>query len=142
MHKHASLIVASSALAVTMAMLGWTGTVAQSQSSTAGDLRTLSTTGNIDRRNAFFRPLGKQFASTCEHCHFGSDAWGVSAEHIRQMFNSSQGKHPIFTAPSANDLHAALALAADASLTDRQAAFSLLLDKGIALVRRNFDAAA
>src|SRR4029077_10519517 len=64
--------------------------------------------------------------------------WGVSAEHIRQLFNSTQGKHPIFTAPAANDFHAALALGTDAN-ADRQGAYSLLLDKGDVLVRRNFD---
>src|SRR5437016_4512888 len=115
MPPKASIAFAAVALAALLATVNWTGTDAQTQSGMA-DVRTLSTSGAIDRRNAFFRPLGKQFAATCEHCHFASDAWGVSAEHIRQMFNSSQGKHPIFTAPSANDLHAALALAADASL--------------------------
>jgi len=62
-------------------------------------------------------------------------------DHIRQLFNSTQGKHPIFTPPSANDFHAASALANDAN-ADRQSAYSLLLDKGDVLVRRNFDANA
>ena len=44
----------------------------------------------------------------------------------------------MFSAPSANDFHAALALDADATLADRQAAYSLMLDKGMSLVRRNF----
>ena len=107
----------------------------------SGAVRTL-VTKPIDRRNRFFQPVGKQFPVTCEHCHFESDAWSVSAEHVRQTFNSSRGRHPTFTAPSANDFHAALALGPNATLADRQAAFSLLLDKGIMLVRRNFDPAA
>lgn len=115
---------------------------APSAANAKGELRTLAASGAIDRRNPFFRPLGKQFATTCEHCHFATDGWSVSAEHIRQLFNSTQGKHAIFTAPSANDFHAALALGGDAPPGDRQSAYSLLLDKGDALVRRNFDPAA
>jgi hypothetical protein len=136
-----SIALVTAAFAAVIGGTTRTAVRAQSNSNTTSDLRTISSTGSIDRRNAFFRPLGKQYATTCEHCHFASDGWGVSADHIRQLFNSSQGKHPIFTPPSANDFHAAVALANDAN-ADRQSAYSLLLDKGDALVRRNFDANA
>jgi hypothetical protein len=44
-------------------------TTAQSQQANPnGEVRTIATTGNIDRRNPFFRPLGKAMATTCEHC--------------------------------------------------------------------------
>ena len=114
----------------------------QALADSVGTIRTVSTSGVIDRKNRFFQPLGKQFPITCEHCHFESDAWGISAEHVRQLFASTGGRHPIFTAPSANDFHAALTLRADAPVKNRQAAYSLLLNKGLALVRRNFDSAA
>jgi len=118
-------------------------TTAQTQRSNPnGEVRTIAATGTIDRRNPFFRPLGKAMATTCEHCHFASEAWGISVEHIRQLFASTQGKHPLFTPPSANDFRQAQALSADVSLADRQAAYSLLLEKGDVLVRRNFDANA
>jgi hypothetical protein len=133
-----SIVVLATAIAAMATAGSQTGAQTQSTSSANGDVRTLATNGSIDRRNVFFRPLGKQYAVTCEHCHFASDGWGVSVEHIRQLFNSTQGKHPIFSAPSANDFHNALALGTDAS-ADRQGAYSLLLDKGDALVRRNFD---
>jgi hypothetical protein len=133
-----SVAVLAAALAAMAAGSSQTGALAQSGANANGDVRTLASTGSIDRRNAFFRPLGKQYTVTCEHCHFASDGWGVSAEHIRQLFNSTQGKHPVFTAPAANDFHVALTLGTDAN-ADRQGAYSLLLDKGDALVRRNFD---
>jgi cytochrome c peroxidase len=136
-----SLIVAT-ALAITIVGMSRTRAQAPAAANAKGEVRTLSANGAIDRRNPFFRPLGKQFATTCEHCHFATDGWSVSAEHIRQLFNTTQGRHPIFTAPSANDFHAALALGGDASPGDRQSAYSLLLDKGDVLVRRNFDAVA
>ena len=138
MRSALSGMVAAAALALVFGGTSRTDVRAQSASNANSDLRTISSTGTIDRRNAFFRPLGKQYATTCEHCHFASDGWGVSAEHIRQLFNTTQGKHPIFTPPSANDFHAAVALNSDTN-ADRQSAYSLLLDKGDALVRRNFD---
>ena len=104
----------------------------------AGVLRTFSPSGPIDTNSPFFEPLGQKFATTCEHCHFASDAWGVSAEHIQDLFDSTDGQHPIFSAPSANDFNAALALGSGGSDEERRAAYSLLLDKGDALVRRNF----
>jgi cytochrome c peroxidase len=138
MRSALSGMVAAAAVALVVGGTSRIDVRAQPASNAASDLRTISSTGTIDRRNAFFRPLGKQYATTCEHCHFATDGWGVSAEHIRQLFNTTQGKHPIFTPPSANDFHAAVALANDAN-ADRQSAYSLLLDKGDALVRRNFD---
>lgn len=106
----------------------------------AGTLRTFSTLGSIRNvRSAFFRPLGKQFATTCEHCHFASDAWSISAEHARKLFDESDGKHPLFTAPTANDFHAALALGSGGSLEEREEAYSQMLNKGNALVRRNLN---
>lgn len=113
----------------------------QGHSSPNGTVNTISQTGSIDRRNPFFQALGKQFATTCEHCHFESDGWGVSAEHVHELFKSSKSKHPLFTPGAANDFHAALALA-NASSGDRENAYTLLLKKGDVLVRRNFDPAA
>src|SRR5688572_33061323 len=42
-------------------------------SNESGVLGFYSTTGGIDRSNAFFQPLGQKFGTTCEHCHFASD---------------------------------------------------------------------
>ena len=53
---------------------------------------TLASNGSIDRRNAFFRPLGKQYAVTCEHCHFASDGSGVSVEHILSTVQHDAGQ--------------------------------------------------
>lgn len=113
----------------------------QSFVNSAGVLRTFSTQGFIDRNNPFFKPLGKQFATTCEHCHFASDAWGVSGAHINQLFTTTNGQHPLFTPNSSNDLVAALTLGNGGTVAQRQALYSLILNKGDALVRRNFPAA-
>lgn len=105
----------------------------------SGVLGTFSTAGRIEPSSPFFQPLGKQFATTCEHCHFASDAWGISAAHAQKLFDSTAGQHPLFSAPTANDFHAALALGNGGTLAQRRAAYSLMLDKGDALVRRNLN---
>jgi len=104
-----------------------------------GDFSTATTDGSIDTTNPFFQPLGKQFATTCEHCHFASDAFGISAATAQDLFNSTGGQHPLFSAPTANDLHAALALGSGGTVAERAAAYSLMISKGDALVRRNFN---
>jgi hypothetical protein len=70
-----SVAVGATARGILTAGFDHTRALAQSGSNANanGDVRTIATRGSIDRRNAFFRPLGKQYATTCEHCHFSSD---------------------------------------------------------------------
>ena len=77
MQPHVSIVIVAAAFATTVAVLSGPAGQAQSQPNASGDVRTLALNGSIDRRNPFFRPLGKQFPTTCEHCHFASDAWGI-----------------------------------------------------------------
>ena len=60
-----------------------------------GVVRTFNTAGGIDLSNPFFASLGNNGRS-CGSCHQQSDAWSVSAEHIRQRFEVSDGLDPIF----------------------------------------------
>src|SRR5439155_9653982 len=64
---------------------------------TTGVHGTFSTAGPIDTSGPFFQPLGQRFATTCEHCHFASDAWGISAATASNLFNSTAGQHPLFS---------------------------------------------
>src|SRR4051794_17986109 len=47
--------------------------------------------------NAFFQSLGTNGRS-CGTCHLPSNAMSVSAANIRERFNESKGRDPIFTA--------------------------------------------
>src|SRR5262245_33112848 len=93
MRSRLFVVIVSAACASTVAAVGGGTLGAQSFPTSGGSVRTLATNGTIDRRNKFFQPVGKQFAVTCEHCHFASDAWSVSVEHIRQLFDSTRGRH-------------------------------------------------
>jgi hypothetical protein len=141
-----ALVLAAAAGATTV-VSGKGGITLATFANDSGVLGTFSTAtpdGSLDTTNPFFQPLGKQFATTCEHCHFASDAFGISAATAQQLFNNTNGLHPLFSPPTANDFHAALALftSENATGSDRAAAYSLMTSKGDSLVRRNFNAAA
>ena len=113
----------------------------QSFRNSAGILRTFSSAGGIDRSNPFFKPIGRAFPVTCEHCHFASEAWGISGSHAAQLFNSTAGAHPLFTAPTGSDFLAAQIPANVSTLAQKRTMYNLMIDKGLALVRRTWPAA-
>src|SRR5919112_4510637 len=61
----------------------------------AGQLGTVSTTGTIDRGNAFFRSFGTN-GRTCGSCHFQANAFGLSAEAAQAVFAATGGRDPLF----------------------------------------------
>jgi cytochrome c peroxidase len=93
----------------------------------------LTRDGAVDRQNPFFRSLGTT-GTTCEHCHFAEDAFGVSADHLRRLFDESKGTHPVFHPHAANDPVAAAKLGDDATVEQRRAAYGLFVDRGLATV--------
>ena len=56
-------------------------------SNATGQMGTVSTTGTIDRGNAFFRSLGANGRS-CGTCHLQANAWGLSAQAAQAVFAS------------------------------------------------------
>jgi len=92
----------------------------------SGTLKTYSTQGAIDLSNPFFQALGTNGRS-CASCHVISDGWSVSAAHLQQRFQASQGLDPIF-----RPIDGANCPSADVStLEARTSAYSLLLNKGL-----------
>jgi cytochrome c peroxidase len=92
----------------------------------SGTLTTYSTQKKIDLSNPFFQQLGTNGRS-CASCHVISDAWSVSAAHLQQRFQATQGLDPIF-----RPIDGANCPSADVStLEARTSAYSLLLNKGL-----------
>lgn len=92
----------------------------------SGVVRTFTTANGIDVTNPFFNNLGTN-GRTCATCHQESDAWTVSAQHIRGRFEASQGLDPIF-----RPVDGANCPSDDVSTLDaRRQAYSLLLNKGL-----------
>ncbi|HVS75903.1 MAG TPA: hypothetical protein VHE11_03135 [Steroidobacteraceae bacterium] len=60
-----------------------------------GILETLSTTGRIDRRGAFFQSLGTN-GRTCATCHVPDQALSLSAAGAQRTFRRTHGRDPLF----------------------------------------------
>jgi len=92
----------------------------------SGTLSTYSTAGGVDQSNAFFQNLGTN-GRTCGTCHVARDAWTVIPPDIQSRFNTSSGLDPIFRLVDGSNCPNA-----DVSTFQaRQAAYSLLLNKGL-----------
>src|SRR5438309_1620294 len=92
----------------------------------SGTLSTYSTAGGVDQSNAFFQNLGTN-GRTCGTCHVARDAWTVIPPDIQARFNTSSGLDPIFRLVDGSNCPNA-----DVSTFQaRQAAYSLLLNKGL-----------
>jgi hypothetical protein len=92
----------------------------------AGVQRTITTTGSFDVDNPFFQSLGTNGRS-CFTCHQPDQAWTVTPARIRERFEQTRGRDPIFRANDGSTCQDA-----DISTTGkRRAAFGLLLSKGL-----------
>lgn len=60
-----------------------------------GILKTFNATGQLDLTGPFFQSLGTNGRS-CATCHQPSDGWSVSAAHVAERFEQTQGLDPLF----------------------------------------------
>jgi cytochrome c peroxidase len=91
-----------------------------------GIVATFNTDGPIDLTNPFFQSLGTNGRS-CGSCHQPQDAWSIAPAHIRQRFEATNGRDPIFrTNDGANCPTANVT-----TMAARRDAYSLLLNKGL-----------
>ena len=92
----------------------------------AGLQRTITTADSFDLRNPFFQDLGTN-GRTCFTCHQPDQAWTVTPARIRERFEETKGRDPIFRTNDGSNCEGA-----DISTTGkRREAFSLLLAKGL-----------
>lgn len=90
-----------------------------------GTILTTSTSGTIDHTNLFFTALGN--GRSCSSCHQESQAWSVTPAQIQARFTASNGNDPIFQlVDGANSPNATVS-----TLAQKQAAYSMLLTKGV-----------
>jgi hypothetical protein len=92
----------------------------------SGIALTLSAGGRIDRRNPFFASLGANGRS-CETCHQAADGWSVTPRSVRERFEATGGRDPIFRPVDGAD-----SPKADVSTrAAREKAYSMLLKYGV-----------
>ena len=93
----------------------------------AGKVETFSTAGKVDLTGPFFQSLGTNGRS-CATCHEPSDAWSVSAAHVAQRFEDTQGLDPIFRTNDGSNCDHDI----DVSTVEaRRQAYSLLTSRGL-----------
>ena len=91
-----------------------------------GAHRTHSTAGRIDMNNPFFQDLGTN-GRTCFTCHRPESGWTVTPAGIRERFETTGGRDPIFrTNDGSNSPNADVS-----SVEARRSAYSMLLTKGL-----------
>ena len=100
----------------------------------SGVAATLTTSGNFDFNNPFFKSLGTNGRS-CVTCHQPSEGWTVSAAGVQKRFKQSNGTDPIFRAVDGANCPT------NATPGDA-AAFSQLLNKGLIRIDRPLPANA
>ena len=91
-----------------------------------GTISTVSTAGNPTTNNPFFQSLGTN-GRACSSCHQPDQGWTISPKQIQAVFNATQGLDPVFrTVDGSNSPNAPVA-----TLAQRKAAYSMLLNRGL-----------
>ncbi|MFZ6874438.1 cytochrome C [Undibacterium sp. Di27W] len=90
-----------------------------------GAALTVSTTGAIDKSNAFFKAFGN--GRSCASCHQEGQGWSVRPDNLQDRFTQSNGNDPIFRLnDGANSPNAQVA-----TIDQKRLAYNLLLSKGL-----------
>lgn len=98
----------------------------QQYADSLGTVASYDTAGVIDLGNPFFQSLGSNGRS-CFSCHQIDQAWSITPSSIQSRFTATSGTDPLFaTVDGSNSPNADVS-----TLTARQAAFSMLLNRGL-----------
>ncbi len=101
----------------------------------SGSMRTFNERGAFNPQNAFFQDFGRN-GRRCVDCHMPEDAWTITPQSIQRRFHESQGLDPIFRSNDGSNCEGAM----PTTLAESQAAYSLLLGRG--LIRVGLDVPA
>lgn len=88
---------------------------------------TTDPSGRIDLTGPFFQDLGTNGRS-CGTCHQPSDAWTVSAAHVKARFDATGGTDPIFRTVDGSSCDQGIDVS---TLEGRAKAYSLLTTRGL-----------
>jgi cytochrome c peroxidase len=94
--------------------------------------------GKIDLTGPFFQELGTNGRS-CGTCHQPSDAWTVSAAHIKARFDATGGTDPIFRTVDGSNCDQYIDVS---TVAGRARAYSLLTSRGLIRIALSVPAGA
>lgn len=126
-------LTAAIALGATVVVLSYAATEATLRAaSTYPDASGLLATIRLDNgpvvmTGPFFQPLSSNGRS-CSSCHRPAQGWTISAEEVRQRFDSTDGRDPIFRSHDAAVCDHGVKTR---TVEDRRAAYRLLLDRAL-----------
>src|SRR5579883_1512494 len=92
-----------------------------------GSAQNISSMGSINTSGPFFQSLGTN-GRTCATCHQLSDGMSITPENIATRFQQTQGQDPLFLPVDGSNCNHNIDLS---TLAGKQAAFSLLLTRGL-----------
>ncbi|HEX5080801.1 MAG TPA: hypothetical protein VFY40_02055, partial [Blastocatellia bacterium] len=90
-----------------------------------GKSATFSTQGHVDLTGEYFQAQGTNGRS-CATCHTAEEAWSITPSTLQDLFDKTDGTHPIFNTFDANNPNM------DVSTPEaRLAAYSMMLSRGV-----------
>ncbi len=90
-----------------------------------GEAATFSANGSVNLTGEYFQPQGTN-GQSCATCHIPEEAWSISPGTLQQLFDETDGMHPVFNPLDANNPNM------DVSTKEaRRAAYSMLLRRGV-----------
>jgi len=90
-----------------------------------GKAATFSTQGEVNLTGEYFQAQGSNGRS-CASCHIPEEAWSINPGTLQDLFDQTEGTHPVFNKLDANNPNM------DVSTPEaRLAAYSMMLSRGI-----------
>src|SRR5215510_13244735 len=90
-----------------------------------GKSATFSTQGSVDLTGEYFQAQGTN-GRNCATCHVPAEAWSITPSALQNLFDETDGTHPVFNLLDANNPNM------DVSTPEaRLAAYSMLLSRGV-----------
>ncbi|HKQ75073.1 MAG TPA: hypothetical protein VJ810_15360 [Blastocatellia bacterium] len=90
-----------------------------------GKSATFSTQGSVDLTGEYFQAQGTNGRS-CASCHIPEEAWSITPCTLQELFDKTDGAHPVFNLLDANNPNM------DVSTPEaRLAAYSMVLSRGV-----------
>ena len=93
-HRGATVALALASLTAAAAVVDFIPNLKQFQDKT-GAVATFNIGGDIHENNAFFQPLGTN-GRTCATCHQADQAFSLSAQGVRDVYQRTHGEDPLF----------------------------------------------
>ena len=90
-----------------------------------GKAATFSTQGNVNLTGEYFQAQGTNGRS-CVSCHIPEEAWSINPGTLQDLFDQTDGTHPVFNVLDANNPNMDVSTPAA-----RLAAYSMLLSRGV-----------